>query len=159
MKIRLGTTLSLAIFMGVMALGSLSAYADNDRNRGHGHQDNREYSRYEHRGHGDRRDYYSYQRYHDGYRQRVVYFTPSYQPRYQTIYYGARYPYGVSTYYQVGDYLPRGVRCYEPPRNVVAVLPPVRRGTEYVQVNQDVYLISEATKQILDAVVLMSGVR
>jgi hypothetical protein len=61
--------------------------------------------------------------------------------------------------FTVGEYLPARIQCHEPPRNVVAILPPVHRGTRYVQVDQNVYLISEASKQILDAVVLLSGVR
>lgn len=155
MNKRLGTSFGLLMFMGVVSLASVTAYADSHRGRGHssGNENHYGYSR----GHND------YDRYNDrtynAYRERVVYYTPGYRPSYQVVYYQPWRPQPVMTSYHVGEFLPRHVRCYEPPREVVAVLPPVHRGTRYVQVDRNVYLVSEATKQILDAVVLMSGVR
>ena len=153
-KNKLGATFlpifCLSAFAFLLFFGGAGAYADD--NRWH---DSRDGHHYERRDHWDNR-------YHDhnrGYKQRVVYITPSYQPRYQTIYYSSQYPDVVASRYGVGDYLPRHVRCYEPSRDIVAVLPPIHRGTRYVQVNDNVYLVSEASRQILNAVVLLSAVR
>ena len=60
--------------------------------------------------------------------------------------------------YVVGEYLPGSV-VYEPlPHELLVRLGPVPVGARYVRVDKDVYLISEGTKKILDAMVLFSGV-
>ena len=90
-------------------------------------------------------------------RDHVPYGLSNYAPRYQVVYYRPRGAEIIRTDYEVGNYLPRHARCREPARGIVAVLPPVDVGTRYVQVDNDVYLIAEATKQILDTIVLVSG--
>lgn len=89
---------------------------------------------------------------------RTVYYVPSYHPRYDQVYYRPWYREEVAIpTFRIGATLPHYVRCTEPPRSVVSVLPPVPRGARYVQVDKDIYLMSEASRKILDAVVLISA--
>lgn len=92
------------------------------------------------------------------YEHRTIYYVPSYHPRYDQVYYRPWYreEEAIPTF-RIGATLPHYVRCKEPPRSVVSVLPPVPRGARYVQVDRDVYLMSEASRKILDAVVLISA--
>ncbi|MFA6280258.1 MAG: hypothetical protein WC612_05655 [Bdellovibrionales bacterium] len=59
--------------------------------------------------------------------------------------------------YVIGGYIPS--RHYEVPYNLLNVIGPPPRGTYYAMVDSDVLLVSEATKKILDAVVLLSAVQ
>lgn len=157
MNKKTGATLSITsiLTLGLILACSTSAHADSKWNRGNDH-----HAQYEHHDRYDRYDRYGrHDRGDDRYQKRVVYYHTSYRPDYQVVYYRPWQPVPVVSHYRVGDYLPSHVRCYDPPRSVVAVLPPVHRGTRYVQVDQNVYLVSEASKKILDAVVLFSGVR
>jgi Ni/Co efflux regulator RcnB len=92
------------------------------------------------------------------YDHRTVYYVPSYHSRYDQVYYRPWYreEAAIPTF-RIGATMPHYVRCKEPPRSVVAILPPVERGTRYVQVDRDIYLMSEASRKILDAVVLISA--
>lgn len=175
MKTKTGLTLALLMTLSYSALGGIAtAYADDirwysnayddsrgrDDDRSYGYHHGRGYDRHDRDDHWSRGNHGNGDRgWHNGFKQDVVYLQPNRAARYQTIYYSSHYPRAIATRYSVGEYLPRHTRCEEPPRSVVAVLPPVSRGTQYVQVDRDVYLVSEATKQILDAVVLLSGVR
>ena len=61
--------------------------------------------------------------------------------------------------YVIGKTLPRDV-VYQPvPRYVLEQLGPVPAGYSYVRVDQDVLLIAEASKKIIDAVTLLSAVK
>ncbi len=145
MNKKTGLLFLMMILFGGMAFSS-SAMADDER----GHSSwGRGREQHHDRGYRENR--------HEG---RVVYYVPSYPPQYQPVYYrswqGDEPEHGV---YRVGGYIPPYVRCHEPERNIVAVLPPVYRGTQYVQVDNNVYLVSEASRQILNAVVLLSAVR
>lgn len=67
---------------------------------------------------------------------------------------GCRPP-GHVKHYVVGEYLP----AWEPvPQPLLVQLQPVPYGYRYVMVDKDVYLISEASKEIIDAVTLLSAV-
>lgn len=58
--------------------------------------------------------------------------------------------------YRVGAPLPGG---YWPvPDDVVVLLPRAPYGAKYVWVDKDILLISEATKKVLDAAVILSGI-
>lgn len=138
MNKRLGKTLPLVLLTASLICGALPAQADNGHGHGYGHDK-------KHDRHTSSHAWY-YHDDHERYRPPVVYYRPW-------------EPVAVVPVYRVGDRLPSHVHCHEPDRNIVAVLPPVYRGTRYVQVDQNVYLVSEASKQILDAVVLLSGVR
>ncbi|HAX91132.1 MAG TPA: hypothetical protein DCY07_02855 [Rhodospirillaceae bacterium] len=59
--------------------------------------------------------------------------------------------------YEVGGYVP--LYHYEVPYNLLNEVGPPPRGTYYTMVDRDVLLVSEATKKILDAVVLFSAVQ
>lgn len=149
-----GLLFSMMILLGGIGAAPLSAMADDNR-RGR-HDERRDYE-----GRHEYRPQYQPQYHHERYdSRRVVYYAPSYSSRYQTIYYS---PWQANMsdrhMYRVGDYIPRYVRCYDPSRHVVAVLPPAYRGTRYVQVDDSVYLVSEASRQILNAIVLLSGAR
>ena len=61
--------------------------------------------------------------------------------------------------YVVGHTLPSSVTYYPVPRDLLVGLGPVPNGYQYIQVDQDVLLISEASHHIIDAVTLLSAVR
>lgn len=65
---------------------------------------------------------------------------------------------GQAKKYQIGKPLPRNVTYWEVPRDVRAKLHAPPRGAEYVMVDRDVLLISTATRNIIDAIVLFSSV-
>ncbi|MEX6723264.1 RcnB family protein [Parapedomonas caeni] len=61
--------------------------------------------------------------------------------------------------YVIGRPLPSYVVIEPMPRDLVVMLPPPPRGYIYRRVDGDVLLIAEATRHVLDAVVLFSAVR
>lgn len=66
-------------------------------------------------------------------------------------------PPGQAKKYRVGGVLADGI--YVPVSgDLLTILSPVPRGYQYVQVDQDVLLISEASKKVIDAVTLLSAV-
>lgn len=67
-------------------------------------------------------------------------------------------PPGQAKKWHRGDTLPDYVVLQPLPQPVLVKLRPAPVGTQYVRVDQDVFLISEASKKILDAVVLLSAV-
>lgn len=46
---------------------------------------------------------------------------------------------------------------WEVPHDVIVTLPYPPRGSRYIWVDRDILLVSEATKKVLDAVVILSG--
>ncbi|MBU6234577.1 MAG: hypothetical protein KGQ41_01920 [Alphaproteobacteria bacterium] len=62
------------------------------------------------------------------------------------------------TRYVVGQILPPDVVYYPVPSSLLVRLDPVPVGYQYVRVDKDVLLISEATKKVIDAVTLLSAV-
>ncbi|OFW89115.1 MAG: hypothetical protein A3B66_05595 [Alphaproteobacteria bacterium RIFCSPHIGHO2_02_FULL_46_13] len=60
--------------------------------------------------------------------------------------------------YMVGYRLPETVLYYPVPRDVVSHLRPVPTGYQYVRVDNDVVLMEAATRQIIDAVVILSSI-
>lgn len=67
-------------------------------------------------------------------------------------------PPGQAKKYRIGDSLPGGVNYSPIPRDLRDLLGPVPRGYQYVQVDKDVLLISEASKKVIDVVTLLSAV-
>jgi hypothetical protein len=67
-------------------------------------------------------------------------------------------PPGQAKKWSVGHVIPTDVVYYMPPRNVLLLLPEPPLHARYVMVDRDILLISEATKKVLDAVVLFSAV-
>lgn len=67
-------------------------------------------------------------------------------------------PPGIAKKYQLGRPIPDTVEFQSLPANIVVQLHPVP-GYRYVKVDQDVLLISEATKKVVDAVTLLSAVQ
>lgn len=67
-------------------------------------------------------------------------------------------PPGQAKKYAVGDRLPDDVVFYPVPRDILDHLHPAPSGYKYVRVDTDVLLIGEASKKIIDAVTLLSGV-
>lgn len=66
-------------------------------------------------------------------------------------------PPGHAKKYHVGQVLPPGI--YIPVSgDLIGMLSPAPRGYQYVQVDKDVLLISEASKKVIDAVTLLSAV-
>lgn len=59
--------------------------------------------------------------------------------------------------YIVGYRLPENILYYPVPRDVVTHLQPVPSGYQYVRVDNDVLLMQAATRQIIDAVVLLTS--
>lgn len=67
-------------------------------------------------------------------------------------------PPGIAKKYRVGYPLPDDVRFMPLPRDLRDLLSPAPRGYQYVQVDKDILLISEASKKVIDAVTLLSAV-
>lgn len=67
-------------------------------------------------------------------------------------------PPGIAKKYQLGHSLPDTVEFQPLPTGILVQLHPVP-GYRYVQVDQDVLLIGEATKKVIDAVTLLSAVQ
>lgn len=67
-------------------------------------------------------------------------------------------PPGHAKNYYIGQPLPTYVEYWAVPRDVLVSLPPAPYGTRYIWVDRDILLISEASKLVLDAVVLLSAV-
>ncbi len=61
--------------------------------------------------------------------------------------------------YMVGYSLPETVLYYPVPRDIVAHLHPVPTGYQYVRVDNDVLLMQSATRQIIEAVVVLASIR
>jgi Ni/Co efflux regulator RcnB len=59
--------------------------------------------------------------------------------------------------YEVGSRLPQTVLYYPVPRDVVTQLRPIPTGYQYVRVDNDVLLMQSATRQIIDAVVVLAS--
>lgn len=67
-------------------------------------------------------------------------------------------PPGQAKKYRIGHRLPSTVVFKPLPENILVQLSPVP-GYRYVQVDQDILLIGEATKKVIDAVTLLSAVK
>lgn len=67
-------------------------------------------------------------------------------------------PPGQAKKYVVGSVLPSDVIVLPLPDGLLKLLNPTPRGYQYVQVDKDVLLISEAGKKVIDAVTLLSAV-
>lgn len=67
-------------------------------------------------------------------------------------------PPGQAKKYRVGDRLPDDVVFYPVGDDLRHILSPLPRGYEYVQIDKDILLISEAGKKVIDAVTLLSAV-
>jgi hypothetical protein len=67
-------------------------------------------------------------------------------------------PPGIAKKYAMGKALPPGIAAKRLPDGLLSQLHPLA-GYQYVQVDQDVLLISEATKKVVDAVTLLSAVK
>ena len=68
-------------------------------------------------------------------------------------------PPGQAKKYGRGDIIPEGVKLQTLPERILEELlrPPV--GTAYARVDDNVYLINESTRKVIEAVTLLSGVR
>ncbi len=67
-------------------------------------------------------------------------------------------PPGHAKHYVIGRPLPDYVTWYPLPRDVLVRLEPVPVGYQYVRVDRDVLLVSEASKKVIDAITLLSAV-
>jgi hypothetical protein len=67
-------------------------------------------------------------------------------------------PPGQVKHYRVGHAIPSYVDYWAVPQDVLVLLPPAPAYTQYVWVDRDILLISEASKKVLDAIVLFSAV-
>lgn len=153
--------LPVAIFMAAIS----PVHADNDKGRGNGHgkaQAEREY------GH-DRNEYRKGSKSDDVWiplsilsddRSRIErYWQDNYKrhcpPGLAKKRNGCQPP-GQAKKYRVGEHLPDGI--FIPlPNDLLDMLQPPPRGHQYVRVDRDVYLITEAGHKIIDAVTLLSA--
>lgn len=67
-------------------------------------------------------------------------------------------PPGLAKKYRVGDALPPGLDIRAVPRDLLDLLGTAPRGHQYVQVDNDILLIAEASRKVIDAVTLFSAV-
>lgn len=79
-------------------------------------------------------------------------------PRYPRHFRIGRGPVRATNFYVIGQPLPRHIRCAPLPLGLRQYLRPAPRGYEYVQVDRDILLISQATRHVIDAVVLASAI-
>jgi Ni/Co efflux regulator RcnB len=68
-------------------------------------------------------------------------------------------PPGHAKRYMIGQPLPAAIAYYPIPHDLLVQLEPVPVGYEYVRVDRDILLISEATHHVIDAITLLSAVR
>jgi Ni/Co efflux regulator RcnB len=61
--------------------------------------------------------------------------------------------------YVIGKPLSKGILFESVPQALLAQLQPIPAGYQYMMVDRDVLLISEASKQVIDAITLLSAVR
>jgi hypothetical protein len=66
-------------------------------------------------------------------------------------------PPGQAKKYVIGHPLPPGLVYWDVPPDVLAILPPAPAGAYYLWADRDILLISEASKKVLDAVVILSA--
>jgi hypothetical protein len=67
-------------------------------------------------------------------------------------------PPGIAKKYNIGRPLPEGVAFSSLPPDLLKLLYPAPYGHQYVQVDKDILLINQATKDVIDAVTLLSAV-
>lgn len=146
---------------------SLPAFADDHHGNGHGNgRGNSEQHRYEQRSEYNRYNhYYDDERYYE--RSNPRYIIIDDRDRYVIRDYMGHNPHGYGpppgrgykkVTYIIGRPLPRTV-IWEPlPYELRTQLRPAPRGYQYVKVDRDVLLISQATKNVIDAVTLFSAV-
>lgn len=67
-------------------------------------------------------------------------------------------PPGIAKKYHMGQELPSSVRYKSLPSNILSRLHPMP-GYQFVQVDRDVLLVTEASKKVIDAVALLSAVK
>lgn len=65
-------------------------------------------------------------------------------------------PPGIAKKYHIGQRLPDDINWTQLPKDLLNMLNPAPRGYKYVQVDEDVLLISEVSKRVIDAVTLLS---
>jgi Ni/Co efflux regulator RcnB len=163
-------TLLALLAASCLALGSAhAARADDDGDHDHGRGWEKHYSHdddeynHRHRDHdGDRREVVviedhdrahieDYMRHHHHHHHKGC--PPGLEKKHDGC-----VPPGHDRAYVIGEPLPPQV-VYEPvPVELTQELAPPPDGDQYVQVNQDVLLVSEATKKVIDAVTLLSAV-
>ena len=152
--------MAVAVAMGTFTAMALADKGGNKDERGHGKSD---YAREHHDDHGDK---------HDEDTIRILIGTQNRDAI--TDYLNRNYrkdcppglakknngclPPGIAKKYQIGSPLSDTVRFMPIPRDLRDLLKPAPRGYQYVQVDQDVLLISEASKMVIDAVTLLSAV-
>lgn len=152
-------SLGLAI---IFAYPGVAAAKDHGENHGNGH--NKKWEQHD----NDDND----QGHRTKSRARVYTFQPAEREviiRYLTRDYGGKCPPGLAkkhngcippghqARYRPGVILEDDVEWHEPPVEIIEHLRPAPLHTRYVMVDQNVLLVSEATKKILDAVVLLSA--
>lgn len=163
MTLRL-VAVSMLVLCGV-SVGANSAFADKG---GHGRSHGNDYGSESYRSSDDYYVVYPDEGYvpriviKDGHRDDVrVYVSREYQkfcpPGLAKKGHDCQPP-GHARAYVVGRTLPRDVQYYSLPRDVLVNLNPAPQGYQYVRVDQDILLIGEATKKVVDAITLLSAV-
>jgi hypothetical protein len=160
---------SLLLITGFALLAS-PAFADPYHNEGQNQGRSYAHGKMDDRDNGNRPDHEQYQRQvvqdryfnssndrnfvHEYYQQDYSHRCP---PGLAKKHNGCRAP-GQAKRYRVGYVLPKTVKWQPVPHDIFVRLRPAPANTQYVVVDRDVLLVSEATKQVLDAVVLFSAV-
>ncbi len=159
--------------IAVMMLSSPTWAKDNDKGHGKGNKHVSKSHGDHHKGGGNNREYHDYDHNRDGdgltinlnfnqqqavYDRLHPYYVHKCPPGLKKKHNGCLPP-GHAKQYIVGQPLPAGVTYWPLPQDVLMTMPPAPYGAQYVWVDRDVLLISEATKKVLDAVVLLSAVR
>lgn len=150
--------LTFALFGMILTGVASPAFAESYRHRGHDN-DNRRHGYHDYRFNDDRR-YHDTRRYYiretrpdviiiDN-RDRILirdYYRDDFR---------RRIPPGHAKRYLIGAPLPLGIRYHPVPRDLYARLSPLPRGYEYIRVDNDVLLVAEASRHVVDAVALLS---
>lgn len=138
--------------------GSAEYEDDHGRGRGRGSDDSYDHHRSgDHNRYEDRRGFEL--RFDDDRRQRArTYMRETYRPHCPpglAKKHNGCLPPGQAKRYEIGGHLPHGHRPI--PDTLLVRMGPPPHGTFYAMVDQDVLLVTEATKKILDAVTLLSA--
>lgn len=168
-------TAAVALIAGLAMAGGAYANPENGHGRGHGNPHERglkqehgdgnrhghEHEGKHHRGeHGDRKEKLGIEVSDRGVLKGYLRdnFGPKNCPPGLAKKHNGCLPPGIARKYRVGQALPQTIEIRELPQELLARLVPVP-GCRYVQVDQDILLIGEASKKVIDAVTLLSAVK
>lgn len=152
---------AFAIFFGLSGLVPLDAYANNGKGHGRGGP---EHERVHEHGHAKIKKAPHHHEYLIGISNREAI------KRYLRKHHGHKCPPGLAKKnngclppghakkYAVGQHVPNGVLLHSLPDELLKLLYPPHYGQKYVRVDNDILLVDQASRTVIDAVTLLSAI-